>query len=41
MKTEFDSIQGAVAEIEMLSKEGFTSFKCYKQNGLWYCEAKV
>lgn len=40
MNTAHSTIQDAVAEIAMLSQEGFTSFKCYKQNGIWRVEAK-
>lgn len=40
MTTQFFLIKDAVAEIEMLTYEGYTSFKLYKHNGMWQIEAK-
>lgn len=39
MNTTHNSIQDAIAEIEMLYKEGFTSFKLYKENTFWRVQA--
>lgn len=39
MNTSHNTIQDAIAEIEMLSKEGFTSFKLFRENTLWRVQA--
>lgn len=40
MTNKFSTIQEAIAQIELLSNSGWSSFKLGMINKLWYVEAK-